>query len=113
MRQKTVRETMPDELVLATGLIWGHLNARQFEDAYRLAKGCLRLWPDDKGLTMMAAYAAAEVLEPVDKKRLGKLRDTTSEDWITLVLRRAEAHGGDGVPETPVRTLPPGKKIAA
>jgi hypothetical protein len=93
MRQKTPRQTQSGELVAATGLVWGHLNARQFEEAYRLAKGCLRLWPEDKGLVLMAAYAAAEVLEPVDRTKLAALRSEASNAWINLVLRRADTQG--------------------
>jgi hypothetical protein len=93
MRQKAIRQAPANELVAATGLVWGHLNARQFEEAYRLAKGCLRLWPEDKGLVLMAAYAAAEVLEPVDRGKLAKLRNEASDAWINLVLRRADTQG--------------------
>jgi hypothetical protein len=76
--------------VYAIGLVWGHLNARQFEEAYSLAKGCMRVWPEDRSLALMYAYAAAEVLEPVDERTLEGLRDPACEDWIRLVMRRAE-----------------------
>ena len=106
MRQKIKRETMPDELVLATGLVWGHLNARQFEEAYQLAQGCLRIWPEDKGLIFMSAYAAAEVLEPLDQTRLATLRNPECEDWITLVLRRAGLHAGAIAGQRPKLSTP-------
>lgn len=90
MRSKPIRKREQVELVMAIGLVWGHLNGRQFEEAYRLAKGCLRLWPDDKWLKLMCAYAAAEVLEPVDRDMLAQLSDPASIEWISLVMRRAD-----------------------
>ncbi|WUR13070.1 hypothetical protein E7V67_025835 [[Empedobacter] haloabium] len=97
MRPKRAPEPLRDELATATGLIWGHLNAQQPEDAYELARGCLQLWPEDRGLVLMAAYAAVELAEPVD---LAALRRDTSTDparaadeaaWIALIERRAGA----------------------
>ncbi|MEN3292513.1 MAG: hypothetical protein V7642_1766 [Burkholderiales bacterium] len=90
MRKKVKDEEIQAELVMAIGLVWGHLNARQFEEAYSLAKGCMRIWPGDRSLALMSAYAAAELLEPVDERKLAGLRDPACEDWIRLVLRRAE-----------------------
>jgi predicted AlkP superfamily phosphohydrolase/phosphomutase len=94
MRRKRKQINDSVELVMAVGLVWGHLNARQFEEAYRLAKGCLRLWPDNRSLVLMMAYAAAEELEPLDKEELKKLRDPSTEEWISLVLRRSQIYGG-------------------
>ena len=90
MRKKTKSEETQAELVIAIGLVWGHLNARQFEEAYLLAKGCMRIWPEDRSLALMSAYAAAEILEPVDDGKLAGMRDPACEDWIRLVMRRAE-----------------------
>jgi len=90
MRSKKPREAMPEELQLAIGLVWGHMNAYQHEEAYLLALGCLKLWPDDRHLYLMAAYAAAEVLEPVDLARLEALRTPDTHDWIELVRRRLD-----------------------
>ncbi len=90
MRKKTTREGMPEELQLAIGLVWGHMNAYQYEDAYMLALGCLKLWPQDRNLQLMAAYAAAEVLEPVDRQQLERLRAPDTDAWIDLVLRRLD-----------------------
>jgi len=92
MRQKVKKEVMQAELVIAIGLVWGHLNARQFEEAYSLAKGCMCIWPEDRSLALMFAYASAELLEPVDQQKLTRLRDSASEEWIGFVLRRAENH---------------------
>lgn len=92
MRKKQKNAEIQAELVMAIGLVWGHLSARQFEEAYLLAKGCMRLWPEDRALALMSAYAAAEVLEPVDERRLAELRDPSSEEWIEFVLRRADRH---------------------
>lgn len=92
MRKRVRHNAMPDELVLATGLVWGHLNAFQFEEAHRLAQGCLCIWPSDKWLILMASYAAAELLEPVDRELLLALKDEQCAEWIALVLRRMEIH---------------------
>lgn len=81
---------MPPELQLAIGLVWGHLHAYQYEEAYELAQGCLQLWPDDANLRLLCDHAAAEVLEPVDLARLRALRNPTNAAWVDLVLRRAE-----------------------
>lgn len=90
MRKRARREELEAELVTAIGLVWGHLNARQFEEAHALAAGCMRVWPQDRALPLMRAYAAAELLEPVDTERLQALRDPACEEWIRLVLRRTE-----------------------
>ena len=92
MRKRVPRETMADELQLAIGLVWGHLNAYQYEEAHQLASGCLQLWPDEPRLFMMAAFAAAELLEPVDRERLLAVRTPQNQAWIALVLRRLEWH---------------------
>jgi hypothetical protein len=94
MRPKLKRADMPADLVMAVGLVWGHLAARQFEEAFLLAKGCLRVWPNDRNLILMQAYAAAEVLEPVDTTALLAVRDAACEDWIRLVLRRMAPGSG-------------------
>jgi len=95
MRHKPVRDPLRDELTMAIGLVWGHLNAQQPEEAYDLARGCLQLWPAERSLCLMAAYAAAELAEPVD---LPALRSVANADparaadeaaWIALVERRA------------------------
>lgn len=90
MRTKRQHEAMPDELLLAIGLVWGYFSARQYEEAYELATGCLQVWPQDQHLFLMASYAAAEVLEPVDRERLLALRAPDNEAWVNLVLRRLD-----------------------
>lgn len=95
MRPKLVRDPLQNELTMAVGLVWGHLNSQQPDAAYELARGCLQLWPGDRSLSLMAAYAAAELAEPVD---LDTLRSQACADparaadehaWIALVERRA------------------------
>lgn len=90
MRQKRQRDGMPDELLLAIGLVWGYISAYQYEEAYELAVGCMQVWPQDHHLFLMASYAAAELLEPVDRERLLSLRTPENEAWVKLVLRRLE-----------------------
>lgn len=99
MRPKRKRADMPIDLVMAVGLVWGHLRARQFEEAYLLAKGCLRVWPDDRSLILMQSYAAAEVLEPVDVDKLLAIKDAASEEWVHLVLRRSVAQSASAPSE--------------
>jgi hypothetical protein len=70
----------------------GHLNAGQFEEAYDLAQGCMRVWPTESRLTLMSAYAAVELLEPLDDETLAILHEAECQDWATLILRRAENH---------------------
>ncbi|MEN3291024.1 MAG: hypothetical protein V7642_277 [Burkholderiales bacterium] len=94
MRTKRNSNNVDNELVIAIGLVWGHLNARQFEEAYFLAKGCMRVWPDNPALILMAAYAAAEHLEPVDYQRLALQRNLGSDEWIGMVLLRAGVQVG-------------------
>ncbi|HYD63144.1 MAG TPA: hypothetical protein VEC35_22510 [Noviherbaspirillum sp.] len=90
MRKTTSRETMPDELAIAIALVWGHLNAGQMEDAAQLARGCLGIWPQEKRLAVMAAYAAVELGEPLDAQTVSLLNEAGCEEWARLVIRRAE-----------------------
>lgn len=89
MRRRKPLDAMPPELQLAIGLVWGHLHAHQYDEAYELALGCLQLWPDEANLHLLFNHAAAEVMEPVDRDRLHGLRNSANADWIDLVLRRA------------------------
>lgn len=95
MPQKPSRSPPRDELTLAVGLIWGHLNAQQPDDAWALARACLQLWPGERGLLLMSAYAAAELGEPVDMLALESkvdpdpARAAIEQAWIALVCRRA------------------------
>jgi hypothetical protein len=96
MRRRKQREAISDELSVAIGLVWGHLNCSQFEQAYDLARGCLRVWPDETRLILMAAYAAVELLEPLDEKTLAVLHAAECKEWANRVLRRSEVHGDAG-----------------
>jgi len=99
MRTRVKRNSLPAELSMAIGLIWGFLRADQFEDAYRLARGCLRVWPDDERLGLMAAYAAAEVLEPIDDAMQAALAATACREWAEVVLRRAAINAAPPQPQ--------------
>lgn len=91
MRTKKRRQLYADpELTLAIGLIWGHLNTRQVEDAYDLARGCIQLWPQDTRLRLMYAYAAVELLKPLDEQTRTALEQSQCKEWILLVKRREE-----------------------
>lgn len=90
MRTTTVRESMSDELAIAIGLVWGHLSAGQMEDAAQLARGCLGIWPEEKRLAVMAAYAAVELGEPLDAATVSILNEAGCVEWARIVIRRAE-----------------------
>ena len=85
-----MRESVPQELVVAIGLIWGHLSAGQHAHADRLARGCLALWPQEKRLLLMAAFARVELGEPLDEGTMAVLKDAEYKEWAQLVLRRAD-----------------------
>ena len=81
------------ELTLATGLVWGHLKARQFDTALTLARGCLQVWPGDAALALMAAYARLEWdgrdgIEPAGLPALPPQADGAAP-WLRLLRRRA------------------------
>jgi hypothetical protein len=94
MRHKPARDPLRDELTMAIGLVWGHLNAQQPEEAYDLARGCLQLWPGERSLSLMAAYAAVELAEPVDLAALRQAgtdpaRAADEAAWVALIEHRA------------------------
>lgn len=91
MRPKVVREFNVDELVGAIGLVWGHINAHQYEEAYLLSSVGLRIWPEERSLTLMHAYAAVEVLEPIDRAALERQRNVDTTPWIDIILAREVA----------------------
>jgi hypothetical protein len=93
MRTRREQDVVPPELTLAVGLIWGYLNVSQFDKAHTLAKGCLRIWPDDNRLLLMAAYAAVELMEPLDDKMRAAMSNPACKKWADLVLTRAHVHG--------------------
>lgn len=89
MRKPVPRVALQDELILAIGLVWGHLNAGQFEQADQLARGCLRIWPDEARLMLMAAFAAVELARPLTPAMRAALDQAQCNEWAALVLRRA------------------------
>lgn len=97
MRTKKRRPAAGDaELTLAIGLIWGYLNTRQIEDAYDLARGCILVWPNDSRLRLMYAYAAVELLQPLDAQTRATLEQTQCREWAMLVKRREELQARHG-----------------
>jgi hypothetical protein len=92
MRPKKQSNAVSDDVIIAIGLIWGHLSTRQFEDAYYLAQGCLSMWPDEKRIKLMLAYAAVELAEPIDEDTLAILNNEPCEGWSALVLTRADSN---------------------
>lgn len=84
--------SLSDQLTLVIGLIWGHLNARQYEDAYTLAKGCARVWPQEQKILLMLACAAVELHKPLEPEMLAALHqaDDDCREWCEMILRRAQ-----------------------
>jgi hypothetical protein len=93
-RRPVPRESMPTELAIAIGLVWGHLNTNQFEQAYKLARGCLRIWPQEHRLILTAAYAAVELLEPLDAAAVEVLNTTDCQEWAQLIRHRIATAAG-------------------
>ena len=88
------RRIAPDpEIALAIGLIWGHLNARQFEEAYQLARGCASVWPGDERFSLMAAYAAVELAAPLEDAMVHAMKTSECLAWTSLIWRRAYSPG--------------------
>lgn len=88
------RRAAPDpEIALAIGLIWGHLNTRQFDEAYQLARGCASLWPSDERFSLMAAYAAVELAAPLEDAMVHAMKTSESLAWTSLIWRRAYSPG--------------------
>lgn len=88
MKSIQQRESMPGELVLAIGLIWGHLKTRQFDQAYALAQGCLKLWPNDPQLTLLSSYAAVETGHALPEPTAALLNKKENMSWASRILRR-------------------------
>lgn len=93
MKKTPHQEPMQAELVLAIGLVWGHLNACQFKQAHQLAVGCLRVWPGETRLAMMAAFAAVELSIPLSDEDRSSLGIANCADWSEMVLSRENAPG--------------------
>ena len=84
------RRLAPDpEIALGIGLVWGHLNARQFDEAYQLARGCASLWPNDERFSLMAAYAAIELAAPLEDTMVHAMKTSECLEWTSLIWRRA------------------------
>ncbi|MFT5589530.1 MAG: hypothetical protein ACI9ZF_001705 [Bradyrhizobium sp.] len=93
MMVRKKRMTSSPEALLAIGLVWGHLNARQLEEAYQLACGCAALWPDDQRFALMASYAAVELAAPLEDFMVQALKTTDDTAWTKLIWRRAHSSG--------------------
>ena len=95
MKTTEKRDAMGDELIIAIGLIWGHLSVRQFEEAYALARGCQRVWPEEKKLQVMAIYASVELHQPLDAAARAVLLTADCKEWTDMVIQRATGDEGD------------------
>lgn len=92
MKSSGKRDAMDDELVIAIGLIWGHLSVRQFDAAYQLAQGCQRLWPEERRLHAMAIYASVELHQPLDTHARSVLLAAGCKEWTDMVMQRAASN---------------------
>lgn len=90
MTLRKKREAVQPELSSAIALTWGFLRARQYEDALRLARGCLAIWPDEQRLLLLAAAAAVELLEPLDDRMREALETAECSTWTRVIQRRAQ-----------------------
>jgi hypothetical protein len=90
MMHTETRGASSAELALAIGLISGHLNARQYEDAYALARGCAGVWPQDQRIALMSACAAVELHKPLAPEMTAALRQAECREWCEMILRRAQ-----------------------
>lgn len=86
--QKNGKATEELELVIAIGLIWGHLNTRQFDSAYTLTRACLQLWPENPQLQLLASYATVESGHPLEVSIATLLNKAESKSWASRILQR-------------------------
>ncbi len=84
-----LRRGLDPDQTLAIGLVWGHLNTRQFRSAHVLARGCLCMWPGLPMLMLLDAYARGELGMPLDKDTRAMLDGAQYRSLATLILRRA------------------------
>lgn len=89
MRTRHEQRQGPAEVVTAIGLVWGHLNAQQFTEAYTLGKVCAAIWPQEERLAMMVAYAQVELFDYPDAATMAILRSGQCPEWLAVVARRA------------------------
>ncbi|MGW8393191.1 hypothetical protein [Pseudoduganella sp. HUAS MS19] len=89
MRKGSIKAAMAEELGAAIGLVWGHIGARQHDEAHALASACLELWPGERNLLLLAGYAATELGLPAD---LAVLRQAFgAQPCLELIARRQSA----------------------
>lgn len=89
MRTRNEQRQGPAEVITAIGLVWGHLNAQQFSDAYTLGKVCMAIWPQEERLAMMVAYAQVELFDHPDAATMAVLHSGRCPEWLAVVARRA------------------------
>lgn len=89
-RNSVRRDTGDQDLVLAIGLVWGHVKCGQVEQANQLARGCLRVWPYSVQLQVMAAYASVEMGGHLDGSTRRMLEDADCDEWANVILQRHE-----------------------
>lgn len=92
MKRRERPEPMPLDLSVAIGLLWGHLNTGQFEQAHRLGVVCRRVWPDEERLALLAAYAQIELFDGPDADTGAALaRAAGCPSWTAVLARRSGA----------------------
>lgn len=89
MKLRQRHAPMPLDLSVAIGLLWGHLNTGQFEQAYRLGRVCRRIWPEEERLALLQAYAQVELFDGPDEDTEAVLARTGGcPDWTAVLARR-------------------------
>lgn len=89
MRPARNEPAMTGELGAAIGLVWGHIGAMQHAQAHALASACLELWPGERHLQLLAAYAATELGQTADLAALRQ--DFGAQPCLDLIARRQPA----------------------
>jgi hypothetical protein len=89
---------VPPEFATTVGLIWGYLKAFMYKPAYTLASAGTLIWPGNKQILLLGAYAAIESRQAVSSEMANALQELESPEWMPVIVRRA--------PNSPFRTRP-------
>lgn len=91
MKLRQRHTPMPLDLAVAIGLLWGHLNTGQFDQAWRLGRVCRQIWPDDERLALLVATAQVELFDGPDPDTQALLARAACPSWSAVLARRCGA----------------------